>query len=87
MVAVTDICKEIAETLEKKRADYGPADKTIGRFGVKGISIRIVDKTERLISLTWHNKEPHFESVEDTLKDLAGYAILGLQLLREDKKP
>lgn len=78
-----DIAKEIAELLEKKRQDYGDPKYTLDRFGVMGITIRLNDKIERLINLTCiKGKKPNFESVEDTLKDIAGYAILGLELLR-----
>lgn len=78
------IAKEIADLLDKKHADYG--DNNIIKFGTKGVLVRVNDKVERLINLTWNNdKEPKFESVEDTWKDIAGYAILALiELRRKD---
>jgi hypothetical protein len=78
------VAHEIAELLEKKHADYG--DNNIIKFGTKGVLVRVNDKVERLINLTWNNdKEPKFESVEDTWKDIAGYAILALiELRRKD---
>ncbi len=78
------VAHEIAELLEKKHADYG--DNNIIKFGTKGVLVRVNDKVERLINLTWENdKEPNFESVEDTWKDIAGYAILALiELRRKD---
>ena len=81
-----NLTDEIAALLEKKRQDYGNPRRTLCRFGVVGITIRLSDKIERLINLTWHNKQPNFESVEDTLKDIAGYAILGLSILNPDKE-
>ena len=78
------VAHEIAELLEKKQADYG--NNNIIKFGTKGVLVRVNDKVERLINLTWNNdKEPKFESVEDTWKDIAGYAILALiELRRKD---
>ena len=78
------VAHEIAELLEKKQADYG--NNNIIKFGTKGVLVRVSDKVERLINLTWNNdKEPKFESVEDTWKDIAGYAILALiELRRKD---
>lgn len=81
------IADEIAELLEKKRNDYGDPRYTLNRFGIHGITIRLNDKIERLINLTWvKNDEPKFESIEDTLKDIAGYAILGLSILYDKKE-
>lgn len=71
-------CDEIAKLLDDKRHDYGTDN--IRKFGTLGCLIRASDKIERLINL--QNKEPNFESLEDTWKDIAGYAILGLIELR-----
>ncbi|PWA11083.1 hypothetical protein DCC39_10315 [Pueribacillus theae] len=78
--AVMDHITELADTLIRKQIDYGP--NAISRFGMDGIVIRISDKLERLINLTQLKSEPEVdESVEDTLRDMAGYAILGLMVL------
>ncbi len=79
--SLTSILEELQRVLLSKRHDYGDPARTLGRFGVKGLVPRIVDKTERLVTLTWEGKEPKNESVRDTLLDLAGYAVLGLWLL------
>ena len=45
-------------------------------------------KIKRLRTLVeYQNKglEPNFESVQDTLKDIMGYAIIGLLILDDDK--
>ncbi len=71
------IAEQIADLLDKKRTDYGT--ENISKFGTKGVLVRVSDKVERLINLTWKtDKEPNFESIEDTWKDIAGYAILAL---------
>lgn len=78
------IANEIVDLLDKKRHDYGT--NNITKFGSKGVLVRVSDKVERLITLTWESdKEPNFESVEDTWKDIAGYAILALIELREGR--
>ncbi len=69
--------QEIANLLRKKQEDYG--EYNIEKFGTKGILVRLNDKVSRLINLIWDSdKEPNFESVEDTWMDIAGYAILGI---------
>jgi hypothetical protein len=78
-------CNDLKDLLLKKRQDYGPAGSTIGRFGMLGIVIRLGDKYERLANLVMNSKKANYESVEDTLMDIAGYAILGLILSKNEK--
>jgi len=80
---VENICNEIKELLFKKRQDYGPIDNTIGRFGMTGIVIRLYDKVERLVNLMMNGQKANFESVEDTLMDIAGYSVLGIEQLKK----
>ena len=77
------IALEIAELLDRKRADYGT--ENIKKFGSYGVLVRVSDKVERLINLSKRNNKPNFESVEDTWRDIAGYAILALIELREGR--
>jgi|SRR5690625_97576 len=80
---VMDEITELGDTLIRKQIDYGP--NAISRFGLDGIIIRINDKVERLINLSELKKDPEVdESLEDTLRDIAGYAILGLMVHRGD---
>lgn len=80
---IEDVANEIVDLLNRKRQDYGDPQRTLGRFGLLGIAIRLNDKMERLINLTTTKTDkPNFESIEDTLKDIAGYAILGLALMK-----
>lgn len=60
------VCKELIELHQKKNSDYGDA------VGL------LYNKVNRLISLLCNDKEQHVndESVDDTLKDLASYAIM-----------
>lgn len=59
-----------------KQLDYGVGN--INKFGKLGVLVRLNDKVERLNSL-WHDgRIPTHETVEDTLYDIIGYAIIGL---------
>jgi hypothetical protein len=77
------ICCELIALHEKKNKDYGGAfDKSMFKFGVTALMIRLNDKWERLESLFKNGKaEIADESFEDTLKDIACYAIMGLENL------
>jgi len=77
------IALEIAELLDKKRGDYGA--ENIKKFGSYGVLVRVSDKVERLINLSRKEGQVNFESVEDSWKDIAGYAILALIELREGR--
>ena len=68
--------------MDEKQKDYGP--KNISRFGVRGLSVRLYDKVERLANLLMDREEsPKNDSLEDTFKDIANYGIIGLMLLKE----
>lgn len=52
--------------------------------------VHLWDKVMRYRTLIENkNKEikPNFESIEDTLKDIIGYAIIGLLILENDSLP
>lgn len=87
MVAVAadhhDVADEISTLLDQKRADYGT--ENIKKFGSYGVLVRVSDKVERLINLSKKQGPVNFERVEDTWKDIAGYAILALIELREGR--
>lgn len=78
-----DYTDKLAETLSAKNKDYGNSfDKTLDKYGLIALAIRLDDKLSRLTSLTkgetQHVKD---ESLKDTLQDIAGYAILGVRYL------
>ena len=77
------IAAECVRLLDEKQKDYGPGN--ISRFGVKGLSVRLYDKVERLANLLVdRNESPKNESLEDTFKDIANYGLIGLMLLRDE---
>ena len=78
---IDEVCKEIRTLLVEKNKRYG--GKNIEEFGQEGVVIRINDKIDRLKNIVFNKvKETEDETIEDTWKDLAGYAILGLMLHR-----
>ncbi len=75
---------DLGLTLAKKNADYGNSFEILrGKYGLAGTMIRLSDKMNRLDNLIHLSTEPEVEeSVEDTLRDLAGYAVLELAYRR-----
>ena len=89
-----DLCDLMKETHRKKSKDYGSAHDPLANIrngaefvGIppwKGAMVRLSDKVTRLST---YNRTGvlEFEGVEDTLIDLAAYALLALVMLREDR--
>jgi len=80
-----EILTELKITMVQKHQDYGPYNIAHAPGGaMNGLLVRMHDKTERLQNLYFHRKgnTPNYESIEDTLKDLANYAIIGLMVQR-----
>lgn len=80
------IIKEMNETYKRKNADYGNSfGKQFEEFGMISSVVRLTDKLERLKSLTIgkNQQQVNNESVEDTLLDMANYAIMTVMELRK----
>lgn len=73
-----DIAKELVKLQEDKNLYYGESySKNVGRYGLIAGLIPISNKFNRLEIIC---NNPHaVESIEDTLKDLACYAIMMLE--------
>lgn len=82
--AVDKIMFELGDLLVSKHSDYGPKNISEAPGGaMNGLLVRMHDKMARLKNLTYNKTEaPNHESVEDSLKDLANYAVIGLLVLR-----
>ena len=78
--AFWDIVNEALVIFIRKQLDYGPGN--IAKFGFAGVLVRMSDKMERLMHLATLGQEPRNESIEDTLIDIANYALIGLMCLR-----
>jgi len=79
--AATAVAMELVDLLISKQQDYGHGN--ILAFGEFGVLVRANDKMERLKNLLIKKQEPSNESVEDTWRDLANYAIIALMLRRK----
>ena len=79
---IKKITDEVAMILLKKNADYGSASFDLGLLGNM---VHLWDKIRRYRTLIENQqKPPNFESIEDTLKDIIGYAIIGLIILETE---
>jgi hypothetical protein len=80
---VDTILNELRSIMMKKQADYGPLNIALAPGGpMNGLRVRMYDKLARLNNLADKDATPNFESIEDTLIDLANYAIIGLLVQR-----
>ena len=87
------IQSEMFDLFLRKQADYGPTNIGMGsevvdtddkaKRSLIGLSVRLNDKVQRLLNLTLNNKEPNNESLEDTLIDIANYAVMALIVQRK----
>ena len=82
------ICESLNSLYEAKNADYGDSfSKSYKEYGLTMSLIRLEDKLNRLKSLNKNgNAQVKDESVQDTLMDLANYAIMTLIELEEGEK-
>lgn len=80
------LCDEIADMYVKKNKDYGDSfGQTHRAYGPVAGLTRITDKVNRLNALLLQYNKPNFESVIDTCKDLAAYALmLGMELMEDN---
>jgi len=78
-----DITDELLDILYKKHQDYGPLNIAHAPGGaLNGLRVRMHDKLARLNHLVDNGDTPNYETIEDTLVDLANYAIIGLMVQR-----
>lgn len=81
------ISHKVIEMLMAKNQDYGGASFDLG---LNGNMVHLWDKVKRYRTLVERqinqNEKPNFESIEDTLQDIIGYALIGLIILKHDGK-
>ena len=81
--AVGRTYQELLDLLLSKHKDYGPKNISDSPGGpVNGLRVRMHDKLARINNLVDNGKNPEHESLEDSFKDMANYAIIGLLVLR-----
>ena len=75
------VCKNLTDLYARKNEDYGDSfGKSYAEYGMTMACIRLEDKLNRLKTLSKPSAEHHVndESLDDTLMDLANYAIMTL---------
>jgi hypothetical protein len=81
-VDIKKITDEITHMLLKKNAEYGSASFDLG---LNGNMVHLWDKIRRYRTLIEKKDySPFYETIEDTLKDIIGYSIIGLMILNSE---
>lgn len=86
IVVFNTLTKQMSDTFAKKRKDYGQTTtETYDKFGPVSMLIRMHDKMGRLDNLLGRAQENKVlnESIEDTLLDLANYALITILEMRK----
>ncbi len=80
------ICNELVALQKAKNIDYGDSfSKSVKEFGLTAALIPITNKVNRLKQLIQSDSaQVKDESIDDTLKDLACYAIMTLAERNKD---
>ena len=82
--AVASTFQELLDLLLSKHKDYGPKNISEAPGGaLNGLRVRMHDKLARINNLIDSGASPEHESLEDSFKDMANYAIIGLLVLRK----
>lgn len=77
---------QIKDTHERKNHDYGDSfTKSMDEFGMTAAAIRLTDKLSRFKALINSEAKVKDESIEDTLLDMASYAIMTVEYLKKKK--
>lgn len=81
------IVEDLEILLLTKHKDYGPKNISLSPGGpLNGLRVRMWDKLARINNLIESGAQPEHESLQDSFKDMANYAIIGLLVL-EGKWP
>ena len=83
-----ELAQIMCELYEKKNADYGDSfNISLDKYGIIAALTRISDKFNRIENLTLNqNKKVEDEKVEDTLIDLANYAMMTVLWIKKNNK-
>ena len=73
---------DLESILISKQLDYGPGNINNAPGGaMNGVLVRMNDKMERLKNLIYHTEgEPLNESIDDSLIDIANYAVIAMMV-------
>ena len=88
------IQKEMLYLFCEKQLDYGPTNIGMGksklkedkdiRLSLMGLGTRLNDKISRFLNLTMQDRKPKNESIDDTLIDIANYAVMAKIVIDKD---
>lgn len=83
---ITNVTTDLSDTLIAKNHDYGNSfGDLVKEYGNIAMLIPLNNKIHRLDTLIKSDNQVKDESIEDTLRDLAGYAILSLIEMNDQK--
>lgn len=81
-----ELLKKLATLYSTKNADYGDSvSETYKRYGLTSFLVRMEDKLNRVRTLDKQDAKVSDEKLEDTLLDLANYALLAIIELKVNK--
>ncbi|WP_141690724.1 nucleotide modification associated domain-containing protein [Brochothrix thermosphacta] len=84
--SIKKLYEEMSELITAKNENYGDSfSKQYQKYGMASVEMRLNDKFMRLEQLVAGEKDKVGESIEDTLKDIIGYATLALIELESEK--
>jgi hypothetical protein len=82
------LANQLVDTQKRKNADYGSSfDQTLDEFGLVASATRMSDKFNRFKSLMRCGSTARVEDekIEDTLMDLAAYAIMTVEWIKKQQ--
>jgi hypothetical protein len=82
------LANQLIDTQKRKNADYGSSfDQTLNEFGLVASATRMSDKFNRFKSLMRCGSSARVEDekIEDTLMDLAAYAIMTVEWIKKQQ--
>ena len=79
------ICNSLNDLYKRKNHDYGDSfGKQYAEYGIVSSAIRLEDKLNRFKNLIKNEAKVKDETIEDTLLDLANYAIMTVVEMKLD---
>lgn len=88
MMTFEQLANQLIDTQKRKNADYGNSfDQTLDEFGLVASATRMSDKFNRFKSLMRCGSSARVEDekIEDTLMDLAAYAIMTVEWIKKQQ--
>lgn len=82
------LANQLIDTQRRKNSDYGNSfDQTLNEFGLVASATRMSDKFNRFKSLMkcGSTAQVEDEKIEDTLMDLAAYAIMTVEWIKKNQ--